>query len=95
MMMLSAAVSRVRRVGAALAAIEGGASFETAAGQAGVPPFLWEKFRPQLEAWRRRDLGTALGALVELERGLKGGGGPPRVLVDRAVVAGLVRGVSA
>jgi DNA polymerase III delta subunit len=95
MMMLSAAVSRVRRVGAALAAIEGGASFETAAGQAGVPPFLWEKFRPQLEAWRRRDLGTVLGALVELERGLKGGGGPPRVLVDRAVVAGLVRGVSA
>jgi len=95
MMMLSAATSRLRKVGAALAAIEGGQPFESAAGSAGVPPFLFEKFRPQVEAWRRRDPGVALAALAELERGLKGGGGPARVLVDRAVTACLLRNLPA
>lgn len=92
MLLLSAATSRLRRVGAAVDLLRAGASFDKAAQSAGVPPFLRDRFRAQVEAWRRRDVGRAVAALLELERGLKGGGGPPRVLVDLATTALLLRG---
>jgi DNA polymerase III subunit delta len=95
MMMLSAATTRLRKVGAAVDALKVGASFDEAAGAAAIPPFLRDRFRIEVEAWRRRDPSRALAALVNLERALKSGGGPPRVLVDCMVAALLLRGASA
>lgn len=94
MMMVSAATSRVRKVGVALDLVRAGVPFESAAGSAGVAPFLRDRFRKQCEAWRGRDVAVAVEALAEAERGLKGGGGPPHVLVDRMVVALFLRGAA-
>ena len=64
--------------------------FEDAASALKLPPWGRDRARDQVEALRRpEDLRRLRGALLDLERGLKGGGGAPRVLFDVFLVRGI------
>lgn len=67
-----------------------GDSFEEAASAVKQSPFFRDQLRAQVESWRdTAALRRAFGALLELERGLKSGGGAPRLLMDRFLVTAL------
>jgi DNA polymerase III delta subunit len=89
MMVAATTAPRLRKLAAAVDSARRGGSVETAAAEAGVPPFLREKFKTEVDAWSGRDVGSAVLALARLEAGLKSGAGPPRVLVDLFVAEAL------
>lgn len=79
----AAALSRkVRQVLHACDLMDAGLSFEQAAESAGVFRTFAPGFRVQVEAWRQRPRARLLDDVVALDRALKSGGGPPRVLLE-------------
>ncbi len=84
-MLGAAAASKMRRVATVLWLMKAGESFDDAASAARTPPMFREQLRTQVEAWRRRSLRRLTEGFVELEKSIKSGGGPPRVLVDRFI----------
>lgn len=89
MMLAAATASKLRRIGAVVALMKAGESFDDAASAVRTPPMFREQLRVQVEAWKRRSIRRATEAMVDLDKRLKSGGGPPRVLVDRFVADAL------
>lgn len=79
--------NRLLRVLQVVELMRGGMSFEDAAGAVGQPPWGRDRLRRQAEVLAAPGRGLRLvRGLRELEEGLKGGGGPPRTLVERFLV---------
>lgn len=91
--LLAALHGKFRQLLAGAEGLAQGESVAEVAKAAGVPPFLAERFG----ARARRDPARLLAlhaAFLEAERGVKGGGVPPRVAAER-LVARLVDGLAA
>ena len=89
-MLLRAVGNRLQKIFLVRELLERGETFESAADQMRETPWGRERLRAQVEAFKSpRHQRRILGALLELERGLKSGGGPPRVLFDRFLVTGI------
>ncbi len=86
----AAAISRkVRQVLHACDLMDAGVPIEQAAESAGVYRTFFPGFRPQVETWRSRPRARLLDDVVALDRALKSGGGPPRVLLETFIAEAL------
>jgi len=90
MMLLRTVGSRFHKIFRVCEILDRGDTFEAAADEVRETPWGRDRLRTQANAFRKPDHRLrALGALRDLERGLKSGGGPPRVLFDRVLLTGL------
>jgi DNA polymerase III delta subunit len=82
--------SKLHRIGRLTELIGSGQAFDDAASALKLPPWGRERVRAQADALRHpEDRRRLRGALLDLERALKGGGGAPRVLFDVFLVRGI------
>ncbi len=85
----AAIASKVRKLLHACERLDRGASFDEAAEAAGVYRTFAARFREQTDVWMRRDRSRVLERIVALDRALKSGGGPPRVLLETFIAESL------